>query len=76
MLSMLKKLFVGVSAFALAILYFYALGLSITIVWSGLAPWYVVLGAWTIISAVLFEEREYSIITQASHRILDHRTPS
>jgi len=75
MLSILRKLFVGVSAFAVGLLYFFALSLSITTVWSGLLPWYAILGAWTIISLVLYEEREYSQIAQAFRSALDRRTP-
>ena len=74
--SFFKRLFVGVSAFAVSLLYFFALSLSIDIVWSGFAPWYAVLGAWTIISLVLYEEKEYSQISQAFRDALDHRTPN
>jgi hypothetical protein len=71
MLSMFKKLFVGVSAFAVALLYFYALSLSISIVWNDLVPWYIVLAAWGIVSAVLYEEKEYGEIAQAIQSLLD-----
>ena len=60
--SLLKNVFVGVSAFAVGLLYFFALALSVTIVWNGVARWYIIVAAWAIISAVLYEEKEYAQI--------------
>jgi len=72
--SFFRRLFVGVSAFAAGLLYFFALSLSITVVWSGIAPWYAILGAWTILSLVLYEEKQYGQITQAFGSVIDRRT--
>jgi len=49
-----RNVFVGVSTFAVALLYFYSLALSVIIALSGILPWYVVIGAWIIVSAVLY----------------------
>ncbi|HUI19169.1 MAG TPA: hypothetical protein VL244_15985 [Alphaproteobacteria bacterium] len=50
----IRNLFVGVSTFAVALLYFYALALSVVVAFTNTIPWYVVLGAWLIVSVVLY----------------------
>ena len=49
----IRSVFVGVSTFAVGLLYFYALALSIVVALTGAIPWYLVAGAWVIISLVL-----------------------
>ncbi len=53
-----RNVFVGVSTFAVALLYFYALALSVIIALSGIFPWYIVAGAWVVVSAVLYYAKE------------------
>jgi hypothetical protein len=56
----IKTLFVGVSTFAVALLYFYSLALSVVVAFTETLPWYVVLGGWLIISAVLYFAKDRS----------------
>jgi len=56
----IRHLFVGVSTFAVALLYFYALALSIVVAFTGAIAWYFVLGGWLIISAVLYFVKDRS----------------
>ena len=65
MRSGIKRLFTGVSAFAAALLYFFMLALSISLVWTANVHWYFVLSGWAIVTAVLYEEKEYSQIVNA-----------
>jgi hypothetical protein len=51
------NIFVGVGAFAIGLLYFYVLVLSIVVTLSGsLSGWFVV-GGWVLLVVVLFGER-------------------
>ena len=54
----IKHVFVGVSTFAVGLLYFYALALSIVVALTGTLPWYLVAGAWVIISVVLIYAKD------------------
>ncbi|HKO09156.1 MAG TPA: hypothetical protein VJ487_15710 [Alphaproteobacteria bacterium] len=56
----LKNIFVGVSTFAVGLLYFYALALSVVVALTNTVPWYLILGAWVIISIVLFYAKDRS----------------
>jgi len=58
--SQLKNVFVGVSTFAVGLLYFYALALSVVVALTNVVPWYLVAGAWVIISIVLFYAKDRS----------------
>jgi len=55
--SIIKGLFVGVGAFAVGLLYFYALSLSIIVVLQNDMPWYVVVAAWLFLFGVLYYEK-------------------
>ncbi|HXQ65186.1 MAG: hypothetical protein ACHQRJ_04230 [Alphaproteobacteria bacterium] len=55
--SIIKGLFVGVGAFAVGLLYFYALSLSIVVVLKKDMPWYVVVAAWLFLFGVLYYEK-------------------
>ncbi|HKO08068.1 MAG TPA: hypothetical protein VJ487_10170 [Alphaproteobacteria bacterium] len=55
--SLVKGLFVGVGAFAVGLLYFYALSLSIVVVLKKDMPWYVVVAAWLFLFGVLYYEK-------------------
>ncbi|MFI5022965.1 MAG: hypothetical protein ACHQRJ_15110 [Alphaproteobacteria bacterium] len=55
--SIVKGLFVGVGAFAVGLLYFYALSLSIVVVLKNDMPWYLVAGAWLFLFGVLYYEK-------------------
>jgi hypothetical protein len=55
--SIVKGLFVGVGAFAVGLLYFYALSLSIVVVLKNDMPWYVVVAAWLFLFGVLYYEK-------------------
>ncbi|MGO8867743.1 MAG: hypothetical protein ACLQME_14690 [Alphaproteobacteria bacterium] len=55
--SIIKGLFVGVGAFAVGLLYFYALSLSIVVVLKNDMPWYVVVAAWLFLFGVLYYEK-------------------
>jgi len=55
--SIVKGLFVGVGAFAVGLLYFYALSLSIVVVLKSDMPWYLVAGAWLFLFGVLYYEK-------------------
>ena len=55
--SLVKGLFVGVGAFAIGLLYFYALSLSVVVVLKSDMPWYVVVGAWIFLFGVLYYEK-------------------
>ncbi|HYB55826.1 MAG TPA: hypothetical protein VEK12_06620 [Alphaproteobacteria bacterium] len=55
--SIIKGLFVGVGAFAVGLLYFYALSLSIVVVLKNDMPWYVVAAAWLFLFGVLYYEK-------------------
>ncbi len=55
--GIIKGLFVGVGAFAICLLYFYALSLSVIVVVKNDMPWYVVVGAWIFLFAVLYYEK-------------------
>jgi len=51
------NVFVGVGTFAVALLYFYVLTLSVVVIFSGLLPaWFVVAG-WVLLFVVLFGEK-------------------
>ena len=56
----LKRVFVGVSTFAVGLLYFYALALSVVVALTNTVPWYLILGAWVIISILLFYAKDRS----------------
>ena len=58
--SKLRNVFVGVSTFAVGLLYFYALALSVVVALTNTVPWYLILGAWVIISVVLFYAKDRS----------------
>jgi hypothetical protein len=58
--SKLRNVFVGVSTFAVGLLYFYALALSVVVALTNVVPWYLVIGAWVIISVVLFYAKDHS----------------
>lgn len=51
------NMFVGVRTFAIAMLYFYVLVLSIAVTFSGLMPGWFVAGGWVLLLAVLFGEQ-------------------
>jgi hypothetical protein len=55
--SIVKGLFVGVGAFAVGLLYFYALSLSIVVVLKNDMPWYLVVAAWLFLFGVLYYEK-------------------
>ncbi len=55
--SIIKGLFVGVGAFAVGLLYFYALSLSIVVVLKNDMPWYIVVAAWLFLFGVLYYEK-------------------
>jgi hypothetical protein len=55
--SVVRGLFVGVGAFAVGLLYFYALSLSIIVVLKNDMPWYLVAGAWLFLFGVLYYEK-------------------
>ena len=55
--SLLSGLFVGVGAFAIGLLYFYALSLSVVVVLKNDMPWYFVAGAWAFLFGVLYYEK-------------------
>ncbi|HUI17681.1 MAG TPA: hypothetical protein VL244_08460 [Alphaproteobacteria bacterium] len=55
--GIVKGLFVGVGAFAIGLLYFYALSLSVIVVLKNDMPWYVVVGAWIFLFGVLYYEK-------------------
>jgi len=51
------NIFVGVGAFAVAMLYFYVLLLSILVTYWGLLPWWVVAAGWVLLFVVLYGEK-------------------
>jgi hypothetical protein len=51
------KLFVGVGTFAVALLYFYVLVLSIVVIVWGLLPGWFVAAGWVLLFAVLVGEK-------------------
>jgi len=51
------NIFVGVGAFALGLLYFYVLTLSILVTFWGLLPWWFVAVGWLLLFAVLYGEK-------------------
>jgi len=55
--SLVKGLFVGVGAFAVGLLYFYALSLSIVVVLKNDMAWYLVAAAWLFLFGVLYYEK-------------------
>jgi len=55
--GLIKGLFVGVGAFAIGLLYFYALSLSVIVVLKHDMPWFVVVGAWIFLFGVLYYEK-------------------
>ncbi len=57
MKNVVAGLFVGVGVFAICLLYFYALSLSIIVVLNGGLPWYIVVGAWLLLFGVLYYEK-------------------
>jgi len=57
--SLIKGLFIGVGAFTVGLLYFYALSLSIIVVLNNDMHWYVVVAAWLFLFSMLYYERSY-----------------
>jgi hypothetical protein len=55
--GIVRGLFVGVGAFAIGLLYFYALSLSVIVVLKNDMPWYIVVGAWIFLLGVLYYEK-------------------
>jgi hypothetical protein len=55
--SLIKGLFIGIGAFAVGLLYFYALSLSILVVLKNDMPWYLVVAAWLFLFGVLYYEK-------------------
>ena len=51
------NIFVGVGAFALGLLYFYVLTLSIFVTYWDLLPWWFVAAGWLLLFAVLYGEK-------------------
>ena len=51
------NMFVGVRTFAIAMLYFYVLVLSIAVTFSGLLPGWFVASGWVLLFVVLFGEK-------------------
>jgi hypothetical protein len=49
--------FVGVGTFAIAILYFYVLTLSIVVLYWGLLPGWFIVAGWVLLCAVLYSEK-------------------
>lgn len=54
--SLAKGLFVGVGAFTVGLLYFYALGLSVVVVLRNDMPWYFIAGGWAFFACALYVE--------------------
>ncbi len=50
----LRELFVGASTFGIALLYFYALALSIITMISGILSAYIVIAAWAVVTGALY----------------------
>ena len=51
------SIFLGVGVFALGLLYFYVLVLSIVVTLSGLLSWWFVAAGWVLLFAVLYGEK-------------------
>jgi len=51
------NIFVGVGAFAIGLLYFYVLTLSILVTFWGLMSWWLVVAGWILLFAVLYGEK-------------------
>ncbi|MFI5022847.1 MAG: hypothetical protein ACHQRJ_14505 [Alphaproteobacteria bacterium] len=51
------NIFVGVGMFAVAMLYFYVLFLSIVVTYWGLLSWWFVAAGWVLLFAVLYGEK-------------------
>jgi hypothetical protein len=51
------SVFLGVGTFALGLLYFYVLVLSIVVTISGLLSWWFVAAGWVLLFAVLYGEK-------------------
>jgi len=51
------NIFVGVGAFAVGLLYFYVLTLSVIATWSCLLSWWFVASGWVLLFAVLYGEK-------------------
>ncbi|MGO8866985.1 MAG: hypothetical protein ACLQME_10835 [Alphaproteobacteria bacterium] len=51
------NIFVGVGVFAVTMLYFYVLLLSILVTFWGLLPWWFVAAGWVLLFAVLYGEK-------------------
>ena len=51
------NIFEGVGTFAVALLYFYVLALSIAVIFSGLLPVWFVIAGWVLLFAVLYGEK-------------------
>jgi hypothetical protein len=51
------NIFVGVGAFAIGMLYFYVLTLSILVTFWGLLSWWFVAAGWVLLFAVLYGEK-------------------
>jgi len=51
------SIFLGFGAFAIGLLYFYVLVLSIVVTLSGLLAWWFVAAGWVLLFAVLYGEK-------------------
>jgi len=60
------NIFVGVGVFAVTMLYFYVLFLSIVVTYWGLLSWWFVAAGWALLFAVLYGEKYVKEKTGAS----------